>query len=271
MESGLLERLEKMALSDILSIIEILVTIIVGFFIAHWASVRDSQHRAIKDFYISLLQEIQKDIHDAFDELISGKAPARNFVSWYNSHSFRIEDWDNGLRNVFIIRSKLLSKTLDDAYSEITNLEDFNNHLEDRGNNMHWENIGNLAAVKGWQKILDTEIDRYIYLVNKASVHGYFYNEHSMFKSDISYYLNKGKNKKLACFKSLGYRLWANKIRILVIVSIVLLVIILSKGIFSDLFKQSNSIIDSQEINLHVQESRQDSIHKIYNIKVHNR
>lgn len=259
-----------MALSDILSIVEILVTIIVGFFIAHWASVRDSQHRAIKDFYISLLQNILKDIHEAFDNLISEKKPARDFVSWYNTHSFRVEDWDNGLRNVFAIRSKPVSKTLDDAYSKITNLEDFNNHLSDDKHNMHWDIQKDLVTVKEWQKILDSEVDKYIYLVNKASVHGYFYNEKSLFKSDRLYYLNKGNKKTISIIKALGNRLWANKIRIIVIVAITTLIILFRNGVFRDLVKQSNSIMDSEEFNLNVQESKIDSIHRTYSVKVYN-
>lgn len=42
-----------MNFSDLLNIFELLLTFIVGFYLAHWYSVRDSQSRSIKDYYIN--------------------------------------------------------------------------------------------------------------------------------------------------------------------------------------------------------------------------
>ena len=52
-----------MSLSDFLAILDIIVTVLIGFVITHMVSVRDSRTRAIKDYYIQELAEIKRDIN----------------------------------------------------------------------------------------------------------------------------------------------------------------------------------------------------------------
>ena len=64
-----------MSFSDILTILEILISVVVGFYLAHWYSVRDTQHRAVKDYYINLLSTLQVNceyiFHGVLDSSIS--------------------------------------------------------------------------------------------------------------------------------------------------------------------------------------------------------
>ena len=48
-----------MTYSDLLSSISILTSIVFGFYITHWYSIRDSRTRVVKDYYIEQVKGIK--------------------------------------------------------------------------------------------------------------------------------------------------------------------------------------------------------------------
>lgn len=119
-----------MSFSDILNILEILITVVVGFYLAHWYSVRDSQHRAVKDYYIHLLSEYQKQaeaiFHGVLDSTISGSV----LLSRIDDLDSALEGFDEDLRRALPIKLRPIQETIGDVMDDLTNLDDINAQLE---------------------------------------------------------------------------------------------------------------------------------------------
>ena len=55
-----------MTYSDLLSSISILTSIVFGFYITHWYSIRDSRTRVVKDYYIEQVKGIKGRVDKFF-------------------------------------------------------------------------------------------------------------------------------------------------------------------------------------------------------------
>lgn len=95
-----------MEMSDLLSLAEIAVTIIVGYYISHWIAVKDQRTRSVKDYYISQLQEIRKDVDSFFREMLGGNLNCRAISDWYGNQEGRLNSFDEGLRLALPLRKK---------------------------------------------------------------------------------------------------------------------------------------------------------------------
>ena len=93
-----------MVLSDFLAIIDILVTVLIGFVITHMVSVRDSRTRAIKDYYIQELADIKSEINEFYSNLFKGELSSQEIIGWYSAIRNRIDNFDNAVRKTFKIQ-----------------------------------------------------------------------------------------------------------------------------------------------------------------------
>lgn len=117
-----------MSLSDFLTLVNIGITLIVGFYLTHWFSVRDSRHRALKDFYINEVKSLSDEIGGTFRKLKSGEITGEQFVQWFNSIERRLENLDKDIREAFPIFSVSIYNPVFRAHMVISNSEDFNNN-----------------------------------------------------------------------------------------------------------------------------------------------
>ena len=115
-----------MELSDLLAILDIVVTIVVGYVITHMVSVRDSRTRAIKDYYIQELAAIKSEINNFYASLFKGELEAKEIISWYSAIRNRIDSFDQAVRKTFTIYEGSIAKKLFLNYKYITNSNDFN-------------------------------------------------------------------------------------------------------------------------------------------------
>ena len=101
-----------MAISDYLSIIDILITILVGFVISHMVSLRDSRNRAIKDYYIKELSELKTEISSFYSDLLKDKLSAPEIIAWHQTIRNRIYCFDKSLNEVFDLHVYPINKKL---------------------------------------------------------------------------------------------------------------------------------------------------------------
>ena len=109
-----------MELSDLLAILDIVVTIVVGYVITHMVSVRDSRTRAIKDYYIQELAAIKSEINNFYASLFKGELEAKEIISWYSAIRNRIDSFDQAVRKTFTIYEGSIAKKLFLNYKEDT-------------------------------------------------------------------------------------------------------------------------------------------------------
>lgn len=116
-----------MLLSDFLSLVNIGVTLVVGFYLTHWLSVRDSRHRALKDFYIDEVKSLSEEIGEIFKKLKSGGITGEQFVQWFNSIERRLDILDADIKIAFPVFCESLYDPVFEAHRIISNSDDFNN------------------------------------------------------------------------------------------------------------------------------------------------
>lgn len=119
-----------MSFSDILTILEILISIVVGFYLAHWYSVRDTQHRAVKDYYINLLSNLQVDCEFIFHGVLDSSISGAELLSKIDDLDSALEGFDEDLRRALPIKLKELQVLIGDVTDKLTNLNDINEQLD---------------------------------------------------------------------------------------------------------------------------------------------
>lgn len=115
-----------MTYSDLLSSISILTSIVFGFYITHWYSIRDSRTRVVKDYYIEQVKGIKGRVDKFFHQVAWGQKSARYIISWNKHIDLDIDSIDNGVRKVLDIHIASFGDLLATFYQEITMWDDYN-------------------------------------------------------------------------------------------------------------------------------------------------
>lgn len=208
-----------MNFSDILTILEILISVVVGFYLAHWYNVRDTQHRAVKDYYINLLSNLQVDaeyiFHGVLDSTISGAL----MLSRIDDLDMALEGFDKDLRRALPIKLKELQVLIGDVMDELTNLNDINNHLNSQHVILGTEDR---IVVRQLTKKAHQYFTVYINQININSGHHVWYELKSNFLNSIRYF--RDHQVKVPLARALWSLLCAFWTRLLM--SIVLVIII---------------------------------------------
>ena len=192
-----------MELSDLLAILDIVVTIVIGFVITHMVSVRDSRTRAIKDYYIQELADIKSEINKFYASLFKGDLEAKEIIGWYSAIRNRIDSFDQSVRKTFTIYEGSIAKKLFLNYKYITNSNDFNS-------NYNQGKIKFRAATKNAigknEKQLYTLVERTLYDINNVRARDYIERKWLELKSHYLYYRTTGRKTE---FESCLNILWA--------------------------------------------------------------
>lgn len=187
-----------MELSDFLSILDIVVTILIGFVITHTVSVRDTRTRAIKDYYIQELTEIKAEINGFYSDLFKGKLSAKDIIGWNSAIKNRVASFDKAVRKTFALYVPAISKRLFVNHKHITGMDCFNE-------NYSKETIVFDGASKNRigreERILYEVIERTLYDINNAGARDFFHRKWKEFKSHFYYYRTvKKMSKAKTCF-----------------------------------------------------------------------
>ena len=191
-----------MEISDILILIEIVVTILVGYYITHWVSVRDTRTRMVKDFYISELKKIKYEVDSFFSSLYSVKLNGREISDWYGHQQQALTSFDDGLRIALPIKKMKLEDIVNLIHEKITGSDYFNDHFGDEKYQM---NGIEKAKVIELQDKLNKAFNEYLVQINNSRQ---FYSWELIiqnFKYDLDYY--RSVNKSYPLLRTIGIRL----------------------------------------------------------------
>ena len=231
-----------MSFSDILTILEILISVVVGFYLAHWYSVRDTQHRAVKDYYINLLSTLQVNCEYIFHGVLDSSISGAELLSKIDDLDSALEGFDEDLRRALPIKLKELQVLIGDVTDKLTDLNDINEQLD--------------------QQQLSKEAHRhfgvYINQININPGHHVWHELWSNIRNTFSFFkAHHSKFPILRTFWSLLCAFWAR----LLMLSVLLLLIF---GVWK--LYQNQSLDDENEKNS-LQEWRNSVIQEM---KVHN-
>lgn len=71
-----------MTIADFLTFIGIVVSIVFGFIITRFCSIKDARTRMIKDYYIEQLKQIKSRVDKFYHRVAFGKLSARKIILW---------------------------------------------------------------------------------------------------------------------------------------------------------------------------------------------
>lgn len=176
-----------MTLSDFLAVIDIVVTVLIGFVITHIVAVRDSRTRAIKDYYIQELAGIKAEISRFYADLLKGELEAKDIISWYTTIRNRIDCFDKSVRKTFAIYEECIAKKVFANYKLITDSTDFNTHYNQGKINF---SVATKRGIGINEKQLYMLIERTLYDINNVRTRDYLERKCLEFKSHYMYYRN---------------------------------------------------------------------------------
>lgn len=234
-----------MVLADVLAILDIVITVLIGFVITHVVSVRDSRTRAIKDYYIQELTGIKSEINEFYSKLFKGELEAQDIIGWYSGFRNRVDIFDHALRKTFTIYEAHIAKKLFYNHKFITNSDDFNSNYNQGKIRF---NAATKVVIGRNQRQLYMLIEKTLYDINNVSVKDYISRKLQDLKSHYLYY--KVSEKKIwwrACVNIVKDWLVSHKSNVIVL-GLVLLIIILLFLSFKHVVKDEK--VDSKQTEL---------------------
>lgn len=201
-----------MSLSDFLAVLEILITVLVGFVISHLVSVRDSRMRAIKDYYIEDLYDIKQKINEFYSSIFKGESDAQQIIGWYSAIRNRVYVYEKAITKAFGLHLPSLSKRLFINYRHITDAEEFN---ADYSKTKIVFSGNTKSKIGREEKYLYDLLDRIIYDINNSAGLDLLSRKWLELKHHYGYYSLSKKSKISSCFHVAWDWLLAHKSKII--------------------------------------------------------
>ncbi len=174
-----------MSFSDILALLEILVTILFGYYITHWVSVRDTRTRSVKDLYLNQLSDIKKRVDTFFDDLFAGKLNGRTIAYWYGNQQNSLTCFDDGLRLALPIRKVKLEDIVNEIHETITGSEYFNDNFNQEKYELTNEECAKMLALKNK---VDKSFNEYVVQINNSRQYYVWENLKHNYMFDLEYF-----------------------------------------------------------------------------------
>lgn len=246
-----------MEISDLLSLSEIAVTILLGYYITHWITVKDQRTRTVNDYYISQLKDIRKDVDAFFREMLKGNLNCRRISDWYGNQEGRLNSFDEGLRLALPLRKKRLTETIDEIHREITITPFFNDHFNDR--KLLFSNVER-ANVLNLKNKIDKSFNEYIIQINNSRPKSTLETLWQNFVLENDFHKNV-RNKKYPYFSTL----WNRILKLLPYLFVAILLSYLAKIAWSsyqthDIKVEKEKLYRDSlmlEMNIHIKEQSQ--------------
>lgn len=175
----------NMSTSDIIGLCDILVTIFVGFFLTHRFSVRDTRTRSVKDYYISELTSIRKNIEETFQNLLDDKLSAKDLVKWTEDVEARLREFDDGLRIVLPVYARPLQDEVGDMLDILTDIDNINEQFDKVKLELSTDAC---IAVRNISNDIHEIFAQYLYLVNMANSYGFIEELKKRYNSTKQYF-----------------------------------------------------------------------------------
>lgn len=216
-----------MSFSDLLSLIEILVTILFGYYITHWVTVRDTRTRSVKDLYLEQLNDIKKSVDSFFNDLFDCKLNGRTIADWYGHQQEKLICFDEGLRLALPIRKRKIEEIVNDIHEEVTGSDYYNDHFKDRKYQM---NKAEQVKMNALRAKVDKAFNEYIIQINNSRQYYFWEVIKQNYRFDLDYF--KSQNVKSPELRAVRIRL-QKSFPYLVFISIVILIFIGAHHSFS--------------------------------------
>ena len=188
-----------MNFSDILALLEILVTILFGYYITHWVTVRDTRTRSVKDLYIGQLSAIKKQVDTFFHDLFDGKLKGRTIADWYGHQQNNLTCFDEGLRLALPIRKEKLEDIVNRIHETITGSDYYNDNFKKSKYILTKDEQAKMLELKA---SVDKSFNEYVVQINNSRQYYFWETIKQNYRFDVEYFkVNKKCNPKWEALK----------------------------------------------------------------------
>lgn len=239
-----------MTISDFLTFVGIVVSIVFGFIITRFCSIRDTRTRVIKDYYIEQLKQLKGRVDTFYHRITFGKLSARKIVAWNDHIQMDVKNLDNSVRSTLDIQMDNFCDILDHYYSEITNWEDYNDKFSSSRyipNNVCRERLSEIKYE------IDVFLNNYIQHINQANNYSILKIQYNRIRQSMNFYISKGG--KFPFIHAIWERIEKHIWDILILIALIVGILYLLSNIKNE--KDENIAQPLNEIS-----SKQDSIYK---------
>ena len=209
-----------MSFSDILALIEILVTILFGYYITHWVTVRDTRTRSVKDLYLTQLSDIKKQVDSFFHNLFDGELKGQTIAAWYGHQQNALTCFDEGLRMALPIRKERLEDIVNRIHETITGSDYFNDHFYNKKYILTKDEQAKMLDLKAK---VDKSFNEYVVQINNSRQYYHWETIKQNYLFDVEYF--KVDQKFHPCWNALKIRGLSLLPYIVALIAIVLIVL----------------------------------------------
>lgn len=234
-----------METSDLIGIIDVLVTIFVGYFLANRFSVHNTRTRANKDYYIQELRSIKKDVERVIQELIIGGISAKSLVKSIDNVESRLREFDISLRIVLPIYITEIHIVIGDILDKITALENINDQFENETITLSSEAC---SVVKICSNDIHKIIAEYLYVINIADSYSLVHELKINYINIFNYY--KTKNEKICKIKTIFRLICKYRDMFLVVLFFIIIILIFSINSFTQQTQKEEKITNKVSVEL---------------------
>lgn len=166
--------------SDWISICNLIVTSVIGVWLALIVQKNFTINRAIKDYYIQEIKDVRKLYVDFLNNIYKGRSSAKNIKEWFKIVSNRIDCVERSLNDSFYIKDNNIGKIHSEIQNFITGTDDFNDGY--RCDKLIFREATKNEILMYHTKLLECFTD-VVVKINRAKKHGAFWQIKRWFKN----------------------------------------------------------------------------------------
>lgn len=156
-----------MSISDIIAIIDIIVSVGLGIWIATAITRSQTKERFLKDYFTNEINSIKDDCKSFFDEICYDKKSANDIKIGFKLLSMRVAAFESNLAEAFKEVDCNIAQQLKNIQLEITGCDEFNNQFKKTV--VSFSPAEKNAILESRHKLL-TEFSKSVVIINKARV-----------------------------------------------------------------------------------------------------
>lgn len=187
-----------MSFSNILALVEILVTILFGYYITHRVGVRDTRTRSVKELYLGQLAKIKQEVDAFFEGLFDGRLNWREIADWYGHQQNTLTCFDEGLRMALPIRKAKIDDIVNEIHEEITGSDFFNDNFLNQYYVLNAEERIKMTVLK---TRVDKVFNEYVVQINNSRQYYFWETIKQKYHFETDY--NKHLGKKHPGFRAI--------------------------------------------------------------------
>lgn len=212
-----------MGIADFLNFIGIIVSIILGFFVSHYHSIKDTRTRALKDYYIEEVKDLKKRVDSFFHDISFGESSFSEVVDWYGHMIIDEKGIEDGVRKSFDLQIGRVADILDRYYGEITNWDDYNDQYSYPKYTPTNEHRHRLSQMK---YEMDVFLNDYLSHINHANNYPIWKTQYRRIKQSYSFYRDEGRESPflLSVWERIEKHFWEILFAIALLFAVVFLV-----------------------------------------------